>query len=103
MSTIPQPGDKLLICKSCGCRFAFGVGEQYFFAGNGWGDPVRCLDCRRAAKAALVGFEDTRRQCQACGLEFRWPAAEQASFARRGWTPPRMCVPCRGKARGDQP
>ena len=99
----PQPGDKFLACRECNERFVFSVGEQYFFAGNGWADPVRCLDCRRAAKAALVGFEDTRRQCQACGLEFRWPAAEQASFARRGWTPPRKCVPCRGKARGDQP
>ena len=45
--------DKMLICKDCGSEFAFTDGEQEFYKEKGFeNEPQRCLDCRRAKKAA---------------------------------------------------
>lgn len=43
--------DKTITCRDCGQAFVFSVREQEFFAERGFGDPVRCLVCRRAHKA----------------------------------------------------
>ncbi len=43
--------DKTITCRDCGQAFNFTVREQEFFAERGFGDPVRCLTCRRAHKA----------------------------------------------------
>ena len=45
--------DKMLTCKDCGSEFAFTEGEQEFYREKGFeNEPQRCLDCRRAKKAA---------------------------------------------------
>lgn len=43
--------DKTLICKDCGKEFTFTAGEQEFYAEKGFSEPVRCKECRDAAKA----------------------------------------------------
>lgn len=43
--------DKTITCRDCGQAFNFTIREQEFFAERGFGDPVRCLTCRRAHKA----------------------------------------------------
>lgn len=42
--------DKTLSCKDCGNEFVFTNGEQEFYTGKGFPDPVRCADCRKAKK-----------------------------------------------------
>lgn len=49
--------DKNLTCRDCGQSFVFSASEQAFFAEKGFGDPVRCPACRRAAKARKIGAE----------------------------------------------
>lgn len=45
--------DKMLVCKDCGSDFVFTEGEQEFYKEKGFeNEPQRCLDCRRAKKAA---------------------------------------------------
>ncbi len=43
--------DQTLTCKDCGKPFVWTASEQEFFASKGFSAPVRCQDCRRAAKA----------------------------------------------------
>lgn len=43
--------DKTITCRDCATQFVFSVREQEFFAEKGFGDPVRCVACRRALKA----------------------------------------------------
>jgi len=42
--------DKSLNCKDCGQDFVFTKGEQIFYAEKGFGDPIRCPQCRKARK-----------------------------------------------------
>lgn len=43
--------DKTLVCKDCGTKFVFTVGEQQFYAEKGFtNEPQRCLACRKAKK-----------------------------------------------------
>jgi len=42
--------DKNLTCKDCGNGFVFTSGEQEFYSGKGFPDPVRCGDCRKIKK-----------------------------------------------------
>lgn len=42
--------DKNLNCKDCSNEFVFTEGEQEFYTGKGFPDPVRCPDCRKAKK-----------------------------------------------------
>jgi len=42
--------DKTLICKDCGAEFSFTEGEQEFYSGKGFPDPVRCTNCRKLKK-----------------------------------------------------
>lgn len=45
--------DKTLTCKDCGKEFVFTEGEQDFYREKGLqNEPQRCLDCRKAKKAA---------------------------------------------------
>lgn len=48
-------GDRSITCRDCGQTFLFTVREQQFFAERGFGDPVRCVPCRRAHKARRSG------------------------------------------------
>lgn len=49
--------DKTLVCKDCGADFVFTEGEQQFYAEKGFdNEPQRCLDCRKARKAARRNF-----------------------------------------------
>lgn len=43
--------DITIVCKDCGKEFVFTEGEQEFFNQNGFKQPVRCRECRKAAKA----------------------------------------------------
>jgi hypothetical protein len=42
--------DKNLTCKDCGKEFVFTTGEQEFYTGKNFPDPMRCPDCRKAKK-----------------------------------------------------
>lgn len=42
--------DKELVCKDCGSGFVFTEGEQEFYNNKGFGDPIRCPDCRKIKK-----------------------------------------------------
>ena len=45
--------DKTIVCRDCGKEFLFTEGEQAFYKEKGFdNEPVRCVDCRRARKAA---------------------------------------------------
>ncbi|MGB4309845.1 MAG: zinc-ribbon domain-containing protein [Candidatus Cloacimonadaceae bacterium] len=45
--------DKTLTCKDCGKEFVFTEGEQDFYREKGLqNEPQRCLECRKAKKAA---------------------------------------------------
>lgn len=44
--------DKTLTCRDCGTNFTFTEGEQDFYSQRGYGEPVRCPDCRAAKKAS---------------------------------------------------
>lgn len=44
--------DKTLTCRDCGTNFTFTEGEQEFYSQRGYGEPVRCPDCRAAKKAS---------------------------------------------------
>ncbi len=46
--------DITLTCKDCGKEFVFTVGEQEFYQEKGFtNQPTRCIDCRKAKKAAM--------------------------------------------------
>lgn len=49
--------DKNLSCKDCGNEFVFTEGEQEFYTGKNFPDPLRCPDCRRAKKEAKKNGE----------------------------------------------
>lgn len=42
--------DITIVCKDCGKEFVFTEGEQEFYAQKGFSQPVRCKECRLAAK-----------------------------------------------------
>lgn len=68
--------DKTITCRDCGVQFDFTVREQEFFAERGFGDPVRCIACRRALKAKRQGEGDAQgggRPAGAPGGENRAP------------------------------
>jgi len=45
--------DKTIVCKDCGAEFVFTENEQNFYKEKGFeNEPLRCVDCRRARKAA---------------------------------------------------
>eukprot|EP00695_Tsukubamonas_globosa_P002727 TRINITY_DN391_c0_g1_i2.p1 TRINITY_DN391_c0_g1~~TRINITY_DN391_c0_g1_i2.p1 ORF type:complete len:138 (-),score=41.28 TRINITY_DN391_c0_g1_i2:200-613(-) len=47
---------KFIDCRDCGKNFEFTAGEQEFYAEKGLtNEPTRCMDCRRAKKAARGG------------------------------------------------
>ena len=46
--------DKILICKDCGKKFLFTVGEQEFYRNMGFEtEPKRCLECRKIHKKRI--------------------------------------------------
>ena len=45
--------DKTIVCRECSKEFLVTEGEQAFYKEKGFdNEPVRCVDCRRARKAA---------------------------------------------------
>ncbi len=42
--------DITIVCKDCGKEFVFTEGEQQFYNEKGFSQPVRCKECRQAAK-----------------------------------------------------
>ena len=50
----PNAAARTMQCRDCRQTFMFGVGEQQFFAEQGWPAPKRCRECR-AAKRARAG------------------------------------------------
>ena len=43
--------DKTIVCRDCGSKFEFTVGEQEFYKEKGFeNEPTRCASCRRARK-----------------------------------------------------
>lgn len=42
--------DKNLTCKDCEKEFVFTEGEQEFYSGKNFPDPLRCPDCRKIKK-----------------------------------------------------
>lgn len=50
--------DKTITCRDCSQQFLFTAREQEFFAERGFGDPVRCLNCRREHKARKMAGQE---------------------------------------------
>ncbi len=79
--------DQTFVCKDCGKEFVWTAGEQEFFAQRGLQNrPQRCLECRRAAKAARNNSTGAPREmytivCANCGKE------DQVPFPPRGDKP----------------
>ena len=69
--------DKTLVCRDCGKEFVFTAGEQEFYAEKGFqNEPTRCLDCRRAYKAARNNGAPREMHpavCANCGKETMVP------------------------------
>jgi len=54
MSDKPNLEDKILVCKDCGNKFIWTVGEQQFFIDKGLKNiPKRCKECAATYKAKL--------------------------------------------------
>jgi len=47
--------DKQLTCVDCGATFVFTKGEQFYYAGRGLIETLRCPDCRLKRKLTLAG------------------------------------------------
>lgn len=41
---------ELITCKDCGIPFIFTSGESRFYESHGWGNPIRCKNCREKKK-----------------------------------------------------
>ena len=50
-----SPGDVTLRCADCGRDFVWSVGEQAYYREQGYVQPKRCQDCRRAKKGRQYG------------------------------------------------
>ena len=54
MADKPNLEDKVLVCKDCGDKFIWTVGEQQFFIDKGLKNiPKRCKECATTYKAKL--------------------------------------------------
>lgn len=62
----------MLTCVDCGQQFEFSVDEQKFFEEKGFGEPKRCLNCRRAKKDNRKNTF-TKVTCANCGQETEVP------------------------------
>lgn len=51
--------DKRIICKDCGGEFIFPERDQKFFRDKGWGEPIRCKECRIKRKINAPKRENT--------------------------------------------
>ena len=49
--------DRTLTCRDCGQAFTYTEGEQAFYTGRGFSDPVRCPSCRAAKKSSRGGSD----------------------------------------------
>ena len=74
--------DKTLTCVDCGYEFTFTVGEQEFFATQGYtNEPKRCTQCRGARKGQQRNsggsYESAREMhtvmCAQCGKDATVP------------------------------
>lgn len=95
--------DKTLICRECGRKFVFTVGEMEFYRAKGYKEPSRCKSCRILKKhgsspiyrgvcaccgqEALVPFpprEDRLLYCMDCYLQIQAERREQRAERERG-------------------
>ena len=49
--TVPESGDRVLVCSNCKQNFDFTVRDQQFFLAKGFSDPKRCKSCQDKAEA----------------------------------------------------
>ena len=54
--------DKNLVCRDCGNEFVFSAGEQEFYAGKNFPDPVRCPDCRKVKKESKNNGKNSKKE-----------------------------------------
>lgn len=47
--------DREIICMDCQRPFSWTVGEQRFYAEQGFSEPKRCAPCRQAKRARYEG------------------------------------------------
>lgn len=87
--------DQTLKCRDCGKDFVWTASEQEFYQQKGFTNaPVRCPDCRQAAKQAK--FADRKMYtitCASCGKE------DQVPFEPKGDRPV-YCRECFAKQKG---
>lgn len=71
--------EKILKCRECGRDFLFTPEEQEIYSRHGYSLPLRCKDCRRAARLKKNGRVYSG-VCAACGKEARvaFPPAREA-------------------------
>ena len=70
--------DKTLVCRDCGQKFVFTVGEQEFYAQRGFmNEPSRCKDCRDSRRSQNGENRPAREMfdavCAECGRETKVP------------------------------
>ena len=53
-----SPGDVTLRCADCGRDFVWSAGEQAHYQEQGYPQPKRCKDCRRAKKGRYGKAEE---------------------------------------------
>ena len=76
--------DKTITCRDCAVEFVFTVREQEFFAERGFGDPVRCINCRRALKAKRQGEADNGASRPEDGFQRSGQRPSQSSYSQGG-------------------
>jgi len=83
----------MLPCQECEGEFEHKPADQAFYAKQGWGQPKRCAECRKAKKVAVLAPQTL--SCGECKKDFNFSIITQKFFAEKGWKPPMRCHFCR--------
>lgn len=86
---VVEKKDERLICRDCGEKFTFTIGEQRFFAARGFSPPARCPACRsKRQKSSKAGkIRRIPAICVRCG------ARAYVDYVPR-WDKPAYCREC---------
>ena len=61
-SLVSLPDTTMLTCRDCSKTFRMGEREQAMYHSKGWGEPSRCIDCRRLCREGVPSHERKRKQ-----------------------------------------
>lgn len=89
-------------CIDCGSEFTVTNGELDFLKNHGYGEPIRCPDCRALHREYVkkgmnnVGMET---DCVDCGKHIKFTNRELYWYISHGYSIPTRCKDCREKRR----